>query len=72
MKSCTQGPPGHPQDRLWPSAPTDAYAAQGFQEQKLIVIPSWRLVLVRFGATADRAAWDTDAFIAHVIDALPR
>jgi CubicO group peptidase (beta-lactamase class C family) len=58
-------------NRLWPHAPVDAYAAQGFQEQKVVVIPSRKLVLVRFGATADRSAWDTDAFIADVIRALP-
>ena len=65
------GAPGKPDDRLWPHAPEDAYAAQGFQEQKVIVIPSKKLVLVRFGATSPRAAWDTDAFIAGVIRALP-
>ena len=65
------GAPGNPGDRLWPHAPLDAYAAQGVQEQKVIVIPSKKLVLVRFGATADRSAWDTDAFIADVIRALP-
>ncbi|BBO68960.1 hypothetical protein DSCA_28900 [Desulfosarcina alkanivorans] len=56
---------------MWPHAPGDAYAAQGFQEQKVIVIPTRGLVLVRFGATADRSAWDTDAFILDVIRALP-
>ena len=65
------GAPGNPDNRLWPHAPLDAYAAQGFQEQKVIVIPSKKLVLVRFGATAPRSAWDTDAFIADVIRALP-
>ncbi len=65
------GAPDNPTDRLWPSAPMDAFAAQGFQEQKLIVIPSQKLVLVRLGATAPRSAWDTDAFIASVIRALP-
>jgi CubicO group peptidase (beta-lactamase class C family) len=65
------GAPDNPGDRLWPHAPSDAYAAQGFQEQKVIVIPSKKLVLVRFGATAPRSAWDTDAFIAGVIRALP-
>ncbi len=66
------GSASNPANRLWPHAPADAYAAQGFQEQKLIVIPSKKLLLVRFGATAPRSAWDTDAFIADVIRALPR
>lgn len=65
------GAPNNPGNRLWPHAPLDAYAAQGFQEQKVIVIPSKKLVLVRFGATAPRTAWDTDAFIANVVRALP-
>jgi hypothetical protein len=56
---------------LWPNAPRDAYAAQGFQEQKVIIIPSRKAVLVRFGATSDRKAWDTDAFITSVLAALP-
>jgi CubicO group peptidase (beta-lactamase class C family) len=66
------GAPADPAVRLWPSAPRDAYAAQGFQEQKLIVIPSRKLVLVRFGATSERKAWNTDAFIADVLAALPQ
>ncbi|MGD8700845.1 MAG: serine hydrolase [Desulfosarcina sp.] len=65
------GEPGKPDNRLWPSAPRDAFAAQGFQEQKVIIIPSKKLVMVRFGATAHRSAWNTDAFIADVLRALP-
>jgi CubicO group peptidase (beta-lactamase class C family) len=62
----------NPHRRMWPHAPVDAFAAQGFQEQKIIMIPSKRLVLLRFGATSDLATWNTDAFIADVIRALPR
>ena len=65
------GATGNPDDRRWPHAPVDAYAAEGFQEQKVIMIPSKKLVLVRFGATSPRSAWDTDAFIASVVRALP-
>jgi len=65
------GQPGNPANRRWPSAPADAFAAEGFQEQKVIVIPSRQTVLVRFGATSTRQAWDTDAFIADVLAALP-
>ncbi len=60
-----------PEDRKWPRSPRDAYAAMGFQEQKVIVIPSRKLVLVRFGATSDRDAWDTDEFIKSVLEAFP-
>jgi CubicO group peptidase (beta-lactamase class C family) len=65
------GTEGDPADRRWPRAPGDAYAALGFQEQKVIVIPSRKIVLVRFGATSDREAWDTDEFIKNVLEAFP-
>ncbi len=65
------GSPSDPADRRWPSAPRDAFAALGFQEQKVIIIPSNKLVLVRFGATSDRKAWNSDEFIANVLAALP-
>ncbi|CAB1062091.1 Beta-lactamase class C-like and penicillin binding proteins (PBPs) superfamily [Olavius sp. associated proteobacterium Delta 1] len=65
------GSPSDPTDRRWPSAPRDAFAASGFQEQKVIIIPSEKLVLVRFGATSDRKSWNSDEFIANVLAALP-
>lgn len=66
------GAKGNPADRRWPDAPTDAFGALGFQEQKMIVIPSKNLVLVRFGATTDRKSWDTNSFIRDVLKALPK
>jgi len=65
------GSPTDPKDQRWPSAPRDAFAALGFQEQKIIIIPSQKLVLVRFGATSDRKSWNSDEFIANVLAALP-
>jgi hypothetical protein len=65
------GEPGNPANRRWPDAPTDAYAALGFQEQNVIIIPSRKAVLARFGATANRAAWDANRFIQNVLAALP-
>jgi CubicO group peptidase (beta-lactamase class C family) len=65
------GSADNPQNRRWPSAPRDAFAATGFQEQKVIVIPSKKLVLVRFGATTDRKTWNTDEFIKNILAALP-
>jgi len=64
------GPVSDPGKRRWPSSPADAYSADGYQEQKVVVIPSKKLVLVRFGATSVRKAWNTDAFIADVLAAL--
>lgn len=60
-----------PDHRRWPDAPADTYAALGFQEQKLIIIPSRKAILVRLGATADRPAWNTNQFIKEVLAALP-
>jgi CubicO group peptidase (beta-lactamase class C family) len=65
------GSADNPAERRWPDAPTDAYAAQGFQEQVVIVIPSRKAVLVRLGAAAPREAWSTNAFIRDVLAALP-
>jgi CubicO group peptidase (beta-lactamase class C family) len=65
------GPASDPGKRRWPSAPSDTYSADGYQEQKVIVIPSKKLVLVRFGATSVRKAWNTDKFIADVLAAFP-
>jgi len=55
----------------WPRAPRDAYYASGFQEQKVIVIPSRKAVLVRLGNTTVRSAWSDEDFIADVLAALP-
>jgi CubicO group peptidase (beta-lactamase class C family) len=65
------GPAGDPTRRLWPRAPRDTFAAQGFRAQKLFIIPSRELVLVRFGATSGHLAWDSDEFIADILAALP-
>jgi CubicO group peptidase (beta-lactamase class C family) len=64
------GAAGNRANRKWPSAPRDTFAALGYQEQQVIVIPSRDTVLVRFGATTDRRAWDTDNFIRSVLAAL--
>ena len=66
------GAPNNPQNRLWPDAPRDAYAARGYQEQRVIIIPSEKLLLVRFGATSDGQSWNTNEFIRNVLNALPR
>ena len=63
------GNPSNPEDRRWVHAPRDEYEASGFQEQKVIIIPSKKLVLVRFGATSHRPAWSTDEFIRNILAA---
>ena len=65
------GAPNDPIKRRWPGSPRDVFAALGFQEQMVIVVPSRKLVLVRFGATTDRKTWNTDKFIQDILKCLP-
>lgn len=65
------GAESNPKDRLWPSAPRDALAARGYQDQYVVIIPSGKLVIVRFGATSVRTAWDMNDFISRVISCIP-
>lgn len=64
------GPDSDPGARTWPRVGRDAYSAQGFQYQRVIIIPSRKLVLVRFGATSKNGAWNSQTFILDVLSAL--
>ena len=66
------GNPENPGERRYPGSPREVYECSGFQEQKVIMIPSKKLVLVRFGATTHRPAWDNDQFIQNVLAAFDR
>lgn len=46
--------------RLWPHAPASAFASQGNKNNICIIVPHWKLVLVRTGADAiiDNANYD--------------
>jgi CubicO group peptidase (beta-lactamase class C family) len=65
------GASSDPSDRMMPSVPVDAFFARGFQEQRVFIVPSKNLVLVRFGATTDKSAWNDEAFVARMLAALP-
>lgn len=59
-------PPADGLEKPWKDAPDDAYAAQGHWGQRIIVIPSEDLVIVRFGD--DRAgAMPSNDIIKHVL-----
>jgi len=64
------GNPDNPEDRRYPGSPRDVYEASGHQGQRVIIIPSKNIVLVRFGATHVKSAWDTDEFIQNVLAAV--
>jgi CubicO group peptidase (beta-lactamase class C family) len=39
--------------RLWPDAPYGTYAASGYNNNKMIIIPEWDMVVVRLGLDAN-------------------
>lgn len=65
------GAPSDASDRMMNSVPADTFFARGFQEQRVFIVPSKKLVLVRFGATSEKSAWNDEAFVASMLAALP-
>jgi CubicO group peptidase (beta-lactamase class C family) len=66
------GSPEDPTDRMWPRLPQDAFAARGFQGQRVVIIPSKKLVVVRMGLTVNEEAYlDVESLVRDVISALP-
>ena len=60
------------EDHLETQVPLDTYMATGLFQKYIIIIPSYNLILVRFGEDAieGEEGWDTAEFIARVIDAV--
>ena len=56
--------------RTWPSLPADTFAFQGFQEQKVVMVPAADLVVVRLGYTFDETAHEVEPLVGDVIKAL--
>lgn len=52
----------------WPDLPADAYAARGNREQRLMVIPSQNLVIVRLGWTS--GSYPTNDRFTEIVEAL--
>ncbi|PSR11635.1 MAG: serine hydrolase [Bacteroidetes bacterium] len=52
-------------------APADAFMFRGFQDQRIVVIPSRQCVLLRIGTNADKT-FAHDDFITGVVAALPQ
>jgi len=65
------GSPDNAEQRRWPDVPQDAFAAEGYLGQFVIVLPSKKLVLVRFGATVDFSAWSNNEFVKNIVEILP-
>ncbi|WP_108804635.1 serine hydrolase [Aquimarina sp. Aq107] len=54
---------------FYPDAPKDMYSANGFQGQRVFIIPSKDLVIVRFGLVGD-AGMDFNRFIKEITEAV--
>jgi CubicO group peptidase (beta-lactamase class C family) len=57
-------------DRVWPRLPVDAFFADGYQGQRVVIIPSRKLVVVRFGLTLNPADMEFESFLGDVLAAL--
>jgi len=54
-----------------PDIPKDAYHMAGYEGQKVVIIPSYALVVVRLGFSQPESNWDFPGFVKEVIDAFP-
>ncbi|PCJ11891.1 MAG: hypothetical protein COB04_18470 [Gammaproteobacteria bacterium] len=56
----------------WPQLPHDLYYFSGHQGQRIIVVPSKQLVVVRLGVTDDYGLIQEESFMNDIIEALPQ
>jgi len=54
----------------YPDAPRDLYSANGFQGQRVFIIPSKDLVIVRTGLVGETRGFDSNAFLKAVVEAV--
>lgn len=64
------GAPDNPQNRWYPDAPTDLFSMNGYEGQRVFIIPSRKAVIVRTGLTK-RGNFDHNTFLKEVLAALP-
>ncbi len=62
----TKGEPGSTVDM-----PADAYHLAGYEGQKVVIIPSYDLVLVRLGFSQPEQNWNFTEFVENVVSAFP-
>lgn len=66
------GEPDNPENRVMPDVPADAYWLSGYQGQRVLVVPSRDVVIVRMGFTPEtEGIWDWNFFLSEILDALP-
>lgn len=64
------GRPGNKAERAWPAAPEDTFSAMGHWGQRIIVIPSYDLVIVRTADDRD-SSYDQNRFLELLLAAMP-
>lgn len=75
MRQEAEGSDGAYGAQLWlpdstvPSLPADAYMMRGFQDQRVFILPTEQLVIVRLGHNDDKVA-DFEGLLARVLEAL--
>jgi CubicO group peptidase (beta-lactamase class C family) len=65
------GEPDAPERRPAPMLPKDMFAANGYQGQTLVVIPSRQFVAVRLACSKDESVFDERTMLAAILRALP-
>lgn len=63
------GPKGKESERECPNSPTDMYFADGYEGQRVFIIPSKKLVIVRLGLTQHKN-FKQDAFVSSIVAAV--
>lgn len=64
------GEKSSPENRLYPDAPVDLYGANGFEGQRVFIIPSKDMVIVRMGQTKVRGSFDFNEFLKSILEAV--
>lgn len=65
-----KGEEGNPSNRFLPSVSTDLYMMRGYEGQRVYIIPSKDLVVVRLGQEK-KGGFDENTFLSNVVNCIP-
>lgn len=54
----------------YPDAPTDMYSLEGFQGQRVFILPSKELVIIKLGLTHNRADFDFNSWVKKITEVI--